>query len=61
MSGSSKAAISATTDAGLFYGAVTLWQLMTADGGHGPDSGFCAAVTFSSFRCLTAASEPNPA
>ncbi|HEY8004364.1 MAG TPA: family 20 glycosylhydrolase [Phenylobacterium sp.] len=28
--------ITATTDAGLFYGAVTLWQLMTADGRRGP-------------------------
>ena len=28
--------ITAATDAGLFYGAVTLWQLMTADGGQGP-------------------------
>jgi hexosaminidase len=28
--------IAAPTDAGLFYGAVTLWQLMTADGRRGP-------------------------
>ena len=30
--------IEASDDAGLFYGAVTLWQLMTADGGKGPAS-----------------------
>lgn len=28
--------ITAPTDAGLFYGAVTLWRMMTADGGRGP-------------------------
>ncbi|MDB5416916.1 MAG: beta-N-acetylhexosaminidase [Phenylobacterium sp.] len=28
--------ITAGADAGLFYGAVTLWQLITADGGRGP-------------------------
>jgi hexosaminidase len=28
--------ISAATDAGFFYGAVTLWRLMTADGARGP-------------------------
>jgi hexosaminidase len=27
--------ITARTDAGLFYGAVTLWRLLTADSGHG--------------------------
>ena len=32
------ARIEASDDAGLFYGAVTLWQLMTADGGKGPAS-----------------------
>jgi len=30
-----RAVVRARTDAGLFYGAVTLWRLMTADGGHG--------------------------
>jgi len=30
--------IVARTDAGLFYGAVSLWRLMTADDGHGPAS-----------------------
>lgn len=30
------ATISARAPAGLFYGAVTLWQLATADGGQGP-------------------------
>jgi hexosaminidase len=30
--------ISARSDAGLFYGAVTLWQLATADGGRGRTS-----------------------
>lgn len=30
------AVIRARTDAGLFYGAVTLWRLMTEDGGRGP-------------------------
>jgi hexosaminidase len=30
-----QARIVARTDAGLFYGAVTLWRLMTADGGKG--------------------------
>jgi hexosaminidase len=29
------ARITARTDAGLFYGAVTLWRMMTADGGRG--------------------------
>ena len=28
--------VRARTDAGLFYGAVTLWRLMTADGARGP-------------------------
>ena len=32
------ARIEASDGAGLFYGAVTLWQLMTADGGKGPVS-----------------------
>jgi hexosaminidase len=32
------ARITAETDAGLFYGAVTLWQLMTADASRGPVS-----------------------
>lgn len=31
-----QARISATGDAGLFYGAVTLWQLLTPDGARGP-------------------------
>jgi hexosaminidase len=31
-----RAVVRARTDAGLFYGAVTLWRLMTVDGGHGP-------------------------
>jgi len=31
-----QARIAATGDAGLYYGAVTLWQLLTADGGRGP-------------------------
>lgn len=31
-----QARITAGDDAGLFYGAVTLWQLMTADGARGP-------------------------
>ncbi|MDB5429262.1 MAG: Beta-N-acetylhexosaminidase [Caulobacter sp.] len=31
-----RATITAPTDAGLFYGAVTLWQLMTPDAAHGP-------------------------
>ncbi|HEY2753343.1 family 20 glycosylhydrolase [Phenylobacterium sp.] len=31
-----QARITATDDAGLFYGAVTLWQLLTADGRRGP-------------------------
>ena len=31
-----QARIAATADAGLFYGAVTLWQLLTADGQRGP-------------------------
>ncbi len=30
------ARIAATSDAGLFYGAITLWQLLTEDAGHGP-------------------------
>ena len=30
------ARIVSSSDAGLFYGAVSLWQLMTADGGTGP-------------------------
>ena len=30
-----RAVVRARTDAGLFYGAVTLWRLMTADGGPG--------------------------
>jgi len=34
--GDGRAAISAGTDAGLFYGAGTLWQLMTPDGRRGP-------------------------
>jgi hexosaminidase len=34
--GDGRATVTAATDAGLFYGAVTLWRLMTADGGHGP-------------------------
>jgi hexosaminidase len=33
-----RAVVRARTDAGLFYGAVTLWRLMTADGGAGPVS-----------------------
>jgi N-acetyl-beta-hexosaminidase/beta-glucosidase-like glycosyl hydrolase len=33
--GASGARISARSDAGLFYGAVTLWQLATADGSQG--------------------------
>ena len=32
------ARIEASDNAGLFYGAITLWQLMTADGGKGPVS-----------------------
>ena len=31
-----QARIAATGDAGLYYGAVTLWQLLTADGRRGP-------------------------
>jgi hexosaminidase len=27
--------VTAPTDAGLFYGAVSLWRMLTADGGHG--------------------------
>ena len=34
--GSQRVRISAATSAGLFYGAVTLWQLMTPDAGRGP-------------------------
>jgi hexosaminidase len=34
--GGGRAVVQARTDAGLFYGAVTLWRLMTADGGRGP-------------------------
>jgi hexosaminidase len=34
--GQGQARISASSDAGLFYGAVTLWQLLTPDGGRGP-------------------------
>jgi hexosaminidase len=33
-----QAQIAATTDAGLYYGAVTLWQLLTPDGARGPVS-----------------------
>ena len=36
--GSKDVRIEAPDGAGLFYGAVTLWQLMTADGGKGPVS-----------------------
>jgi hexosaminidase len=32
------ATITSVTDAGLFYGAGSLWQLMTADGGKGPST-----------------------
>jgi hexosaminidase len=39
--------ITAPGDAGLFYGAVTLWRLMTADGGHG-------AVTLAPVRIVDA-------
>ncbi len=31
-----QARIAATSDAGLFYGAITLWQLLTPDGARGP-------------------------
>jgi hexosaminidase len=34
--GDGRAVVGARTDAGLFYGAVTLWRLMTADGARGP-------------------------
>jgi hexosaminidase len=34
--GDGRVTIAASTDAGLFYGAVTLWQLITADEGRGP-------------------------
>jgi len=40
-----QARIVARTDAGLFYGAVTLWRLLTADGGRGPASLAPVAVT----------------
>ncbi|HEY1753028.1 MAG TPA: beta-N-acetylhexosaminidase [Caulobacteraceae bacterium] len=33
--GGGHATVTASTDAGLFYGAVTLWRLITADGGRG--------------------------
>jgi hexosaminidase len=33
--GSGRVTITASTSAGLFYGAVTLWQLISADGGQG--------------------------
>ncbi|THD80530.1 MAG: beta-hexosaminidase [Phenylobacterium sp.] len=33
-----KVTITAKDDAGLFYGAVTLWQMATVDGGRGPAS-----------------------
>jgi hexosaminidase len=41
--GDGRAEIAAASDAGLFYGAVTLWQLMTADGGR--DAAGLAPVT----------------
>ena len=34
--GHGRVVISASSDAGLLYGAVSLWQLMTADDGRGP-------------------------
>ena len=34
--GRGQAQVAATGDAGLFYGAVTLWQLLTPDAGRGP-------------------------
>ena len=34
--GDGKVVISAPTDAGLLYGAASLWQLLTPDAGHGP-------------------------
>ena len=36
--GETGARVEASDSAGLFYGAITLWQLMTADGGKGPAS-----------------------
>jgi len=36
--GHGRIVVSAATDAGLFYGAVTLWQLMTPDAARGPVS-----------------------
>jgi len=43
--GDGRATIAASSDAGLFYGAVTLWQLMTTDGGRGPVRLDPAAIT----------------